>query len=394
MRHTNNQWSTPFRYTVGIFCFIGLVALLIYAREAVKALVIAGFVSYLIMPAVSLLMKKTRLTRTAAVNIIYFSSLVIMVGVPATVTPIFFDEAQVVVKDVLDLAQQISQTLSEPVVIGPTVFHFEQLGEGLAHIQDTALSPLPEEVLALLETTSISIIWFLVIVVSVYIFMMEWPKIREWMIDFSPPAYHDDVKELYRRIRRIWMAYLRGQIVLMLIVGIVFTVAWLIVGIPGALVLGVLTGLFTLVPDVGPFVGVAITVGVALLEGSTWIKISEDPTTNNFWVAGIVIAVYLVLINAKNLFLRPYIMGRSVHMNEALVFIVIMIATVLEGIIGALLVVPVLASAFVIAEYVRRRLLLLPPFEDDGEKQFTAPPEKIKSPRRLKLPQKNKKQAP
>ena len=46
--------------------------------------------------------------------------------------------------------------------------------------------------------------------------------------------------ELYARLREVWMAYLRGQIVLMVVVGIVFTIAWTIMGIPGALVLGVL----------------------------------------------------------------------------------------------------------------------------------------------------------
>ena len=162
----------------------------------------------------------------------------------------------------------------------------------------------------------------------------------------------------------------------MIIVGIVFTIAWIIMGIPGALVLGVIAGLFTLVPDVGPFLAAILAMAVALLEGSSWIPLS------NFWVAGIVLATYLVLINLKNFWLRPYIMGRSVHMNEALIFIAIMIATILEGIMGALLVVPVLASVVVIVEYLRRRVLGLPPFEDDGSKQFVAPQEKIKPARR------------
>jgi predicted PurR-regulated permease PerM len=175
------------------------------------------------------------------------------------------------------------------------------------------------------------------------------------------------------------MAYLRGQIVLMIIVGVVFTIVWLIMGIPGALVLGVLAGLFTLVPDVGPFIAVSLAAGVALLEGSTWGPLADLP---NFWVAGIVVASYLVLINLKNFFLRPIIMGRSVHMNEGLIFVVIIVATILEGIIGALLVVPVLASVVVIAGYVQRRVLGLPPFEDDGSMQFVAPPEKIKPVRR------------
>jgi predicted PurR-regulated permease PerM len=195
----------------------------------------------------------------------------------------------------------------------------------------------------------------------------------------APTPYRPELEELYKRVKRVWMGYLRGQIVLMLIVGVVFTIAWLILGIPGALVLGVIAGLFTLVPDVGPFLAMALAAGVALLEGSTWIPLS------NFWVAAIVVLVYLILINAKNFFLRPIIMGRSVHMNEALVFIVILIATILEGILGALLVVPVLASVVVIAGYVQRKVLGLPPFEDDGSSQFVAPPEKINPPKRTSL---------
>ncbi len=74
-------------------------------------------------------------------------------------------------------------------------------------------------------------------------------------------------------------------------------------------------------------------------------------------------------------------MGRSVHMNEALVFIAIIIATILQGILGALLVVPVLASFIVVGGYIQRRVLGLPPFEDDGTKQFAAPAE-YQAPRR------------
>jgi hypothetical protein len=69
-------------------------------------------------------------------------------------------------------------------------------------------------------------------------------------------------------------------------------------------------------------------------------------------------------------------------MHEALVLIAILIATILEGVLGALLVVPVLASAIVIAGYIQRRVLGLPPFEGDGSTQFVAPPEKIHPPRR------------
>jgi predicted PurR-regulated permease PerM len=368
---TIKHWSLSLRYTMAIIVLVAVIALFIYAREAVKMFVVAAFIAYLISPAVNLLVRNTRFSRRVAVNIVYFSALVILMGVPATLTPIFFDEIKFVASDLLNLSNQISALLLEPVHFGGMVFHFEELGHSFAQVQSSILTPLPEKVLSLLEKTSINALWFLVILVSVHLFMSEWPSIREWIINLSPHVYQRDMRELYKRLRNVWMAYLRGQIVLMLTVGIAFTIAWLVIGIPGALVLGMLAGLFTLIPDVGPFFAFLLAAGVAVLEGSSWIPLSH------FWVAGIVTLTYLVLINLKNFFLRPIIMGRSLRMNEAVIFVAIMAATILEGIMGALLIVPLLASVVVIVEYLRRRILGLPPFVTDDEK-FVRPLEKIR----------------
>ena len=375
----NNQWSITFRYVVGILLFAVFTAFVFYARDAVRNFVLAGFVAYLLNPAVDFLASRSKLKRIAAVNIVFFSSVILLVGLPAGLTPVFYDEAQIVVQDMLDLSAQLGQTLSQPVVFGNLVFHLESWANNLLQVQDAFLAPLPEEILSVLETTSVGVLWFLVILVSVYLLLSRWPQVRESMFSFVLPQYRTETEELYRRIKDIWMAYLRGQIVLMVVVGVVFTIVWLIMGIPGALVLGVIAGLFTLVPDVGPFIAVMLAAGVALLEGSSWIPLS------NFWVAGLVVVVYLILINIKNFFLRPIIMGRSVHMNEGLVFIVIIVATIIEGILGALLVVPVVASLTVIVGYLRRKILGLPAFGDDGTEQFVAPPEKINPPRRKKM---------
>jgi predicted PurR-regulated permease PerM len=115
MKNKDNSWSLPFRYVTGLILFIAIVALLIYAREAVKALIIAAFVAYLISPAVSLLLRNTKLSRKAAVNIVYFSSVIVLVGLPSILTPIFFDEIKIVVQDLLDLSKEMSTILSQPV---------------------------------------------------------------------------------------------------------------------------------------------------------------------------------------------------------------------------------------------------------------------------------------
>jgi predicted PurR-regulated permease PerM len=332
---------------------------------------VAAFVAYLIDPAVVYLSTHSRMSRMAAVNLVFFSALILLVGIPAALAPVFYDEAQIVVGDILDLFAQVQVMLANPIRIGGLVLHLDELGNSLFQFQDSFLTPLPDRALELLETTSVNVLWFLITLVSIHFFLSQWPNMREGLIKFAPPPYRPELRELYQRIRRVWMAYLRGQIVLMLIVGVVFTIAWVVMGIPGALVLGVLAGLFTLVPDVGPFLAAALAVAVALLEGSTWIPLS------NFWVAGIAMLVYLVLIGMKNFFLRPIVMGRSVHMNEALVFIIIVIATILEGILGALLVVPLYASTVMVLGYVQRKVLGEPPFDDVDRNQFVMPEETV-----------------
>lgn len=367
-------WSLPFRYLAGSLLLVALAAFVYYAREALKPVIIAGFIAYLINPAVAILSRNKRISRRAAVNLVYFTTLALLVAVPATVTPIFFDELTGVAQDLMSLLAQLEASLSQPIALAGFEFDLTQLGEGLGRLRSMAIAPVPEDAFLLLESTSRGTIWFLVIIVLVYLFLSQWHVIREWLFDLTPAPYRREAEILYGKVRDVWMAYLRGQILLMFIVGVVFTIAWYIIGIPGAFVLGVIAGLFTLVPDLGPILAVSLAMGVALLEGSTWIPLS------NVWVTVIVFLVYFVLINLKNMWLRPFIMGRMIHMNEGLIFVVILVATILNGILGALLVVPVLASAVIIIQYLLRRILNQPPFEENPRAALPV----VRPPRRIK----------
>jgi predicted PurR-regulated permease PerM len=346
-----SSWSLPFRYSMGLLLLAAFAAFLYYAREAIMPLVVSAFIAYLFSPAAVFLAEKTRLSRRAAVAIVYFTAIALLIAIPATVAPFFVDELTGVGQDLLSLVRQLQAVLSEPVRIMGMSFDLAELGLGLEQLQVALVTPLPENAFWILESTSRGTIWFLVIIVSVYLFLAYWPEMRDWLMGLAPASAQADVQLLYRQVRGVWMAYLRGQLLLMLVVGVIFAIAWTILGIPGAFVLGVLAGLFTLVPDIGPIFAVALAMGVALLEGSTWIPLP------NVWVMVIVFLVYFVLINLKNMWLRPFIMGRSVHMNEGVIFVAILVATILYGILGALLVVPVLASAVIVVNYLLKQIL-------------------------------------
>jgi predicted PurR-regulated permease PerM len=358
MRQENQQWSPSSRYLVFGIVFIILVTGLWYIRTVLEPLIIAAFISYLIHPLVNLLTQRARLSRPAAVNLVYFITLAFLIGTPSTLTPLFFDEFKQVITDVLHVFDQLIVWLMKPHTGSLIPIDYGQIANRLTQFRSTFLSSLPDQAIHLLGKTSLTALWLFVILAAVYYFLAEWPRLRTGFIDSFPDTFHPELNELYQRLRRVWMNYLRGQLLLMAIVGVTFTIAWTIVGIPGALVLGVIAGFLTLIPDVGPLLAVILAAGVALLEGSNW---SWMPASSMI-VMLIVLVIYLVLIAIKNFWLRPLIMGRSVHMHEALVLISIILATILWGILGALLIVPVLASSGVIFDYLRRRVLGMPPF--------------------------------
>lgn len=351
------QWNLPTRYLfLGLLLVLGVFGLW-YIRSVSEPLVIAAFMAYLLIPGVNFLTKRTKLSRRASVNLVFSVFLLMLVGAPASMS-LFLGEAEQIARDLTSLYNQLITILVHPYYIAGYPIDLGQLANSLVEFRDTFVATIGENALQLLEQTSMGALWIIVTLVAVYYFLSEWPHLRERFINSFPEAYHAELEELYQRIRTVWMNYLRGQILLMFIVGVVFTIAWTVIGIPGALALGIVAGFLTLIPDVGPFLAAMLAVGVALLEGSSWIPLSS------IWVGVIVLAVYLVLIAIKNFWLRPYIMGRSVHMPEPLVFIFIIMATVLWGILGALLVIPVSASLAVIFDYLRRRVLGMTPFPD------------------------------
>jgi predicted PurR-regulated permease PerM len=358
MKGQYQPWSPTLRYLVFGIALILLVVGVWFIRSILQPIIIAAFIAYLINPAVNLLTQRTHMSRRLAVGLVYFITLAVLIGTPSTLTPIFFDQIKLEITEVGNITNQIIAWLSNPNLIPGIPINLGGLAAQLTQFRTTFLSTLQGQALQLLGKTSLGALWLLVILAAVYYFLAEWPRLRNGFIGSFPYEYRSELNELYQRLQSIWMAYLRGQLLLMAIVGVTFTIAWTIIGIPGALVLGVVAGFLTLIPDVGPFLAAMLAIAVALLEGSNW---SWMPASN-IVVSLITLVTYLLLISIKNIWLRPFIMGRSVHMHEAVVLISIILSTILWGILGALLVVPVLASLGVIFDYLRRRILGLPPF--------------------------------
>ena len=361
------HWDLSFRYWVLSALTILFIGLLWWARELIGPLVIGALLAFLLNPAIEFLSHHTRLSRAWVATIVFVAGVGGVVALSALLVPVLIDEIQIQFVDFQDILARLQAILSQPVVFLNWEFSFEYLIPDLTRLLSERITTLPENAFLLLEATSKNLIWSLVILATVYYLLRDWLRLRNWCFQAIPEPYQADARQIYVEIRRIWQGYLRGNLALMLVTGIMFSLAWLLIGVPGALIIGLITGLLTIIPDLGPAIAAVLAIIVALFEGSTYLQIS------NFWFAALVAGVYLLLINIKNIWIRPRIFARSVHMHDGIVFIAIMAAVVLQGILGALVVVPVLASAGVLGRYVYHQLLGSPPRASDEEEGENSP---------------------
>jgi len=345
------QWSISFRYRILSILTILFVGLLWFVRELISPLIIGALIAFVLNPAIGFLTRYTKLSRSWAATIVLFTGLGGVIALSSLMMPKLIDEIQVLFVDIQSIFSQTQETLSQPVTILEWEFNFEYLMPDITRLFSETITAIPENTFHLLEATSKNLIWGLVILATTYYLLRDWGRLRDWLFKLIPEIYQPDFRLIYDEVKQIWQGYLRGNLALMLITGALFTLAWLAIGLPGAFILGLITGVLTIIPDLGPAIAAALATVVALFEGSIYLDIT------NFWFAVLVIGIYMLLINIKGIWIRPRIFARSVHMHDGIVFIAIMAAVVLQGILGALVIVPVLASAGVLGRYIYHQLM-------------------------------------
>jgi predicted PurR-regulated permease PerM len=185
---------------------------------------------------------------------------------------------------------------------------------------------------------------------------MDWQGLRDWLVNILPESGREDARRLIVEVDHIWRAYMQGTLALMLIMGILFIIIGLAIGLPGAVAIGLITGFLSMIPELGPWISGIIAVAIAYFAGSNHLPIS------NFWFAVLVAGIYLVITQVKSIWLRPQVMGRYMRMNTGVVFLAILAAAMLQGILAALVILPILATVGLLGRYVRARLLHLEPW--------------------------------
>lgn len=373
------RWNQTTRRVVAVVLIALTAAFLWFARDLFFPLVLAGLIAYLLNPFVDYVDEHSPLPRSGAVTLVFVVVLVVVLLLAALLLPDLVAQFR-------DSSQELQSSLEavEGLVVTLEAQFRALLPDGLAGDGQLGIQPLVDDlvqeiqarinetlratrVVGLVQSTTNSVVWGLVTLVTAFYLLKDWARLRDWLFGLAPRASRKDVRRLYVEIRRVWQLYLRGQLRLMIFVGGLCVIGGLLVGLPGAVLLGVMAGVLDIIPSLGPTIAMILATIVAFAVGSTILPIS------NFWFALLVLGIYSAIQLVENIWLRPQIMGSSVRLHPGVVFVAFFTAIMLSGIVLALLIVPLVGTAFVIGRYVRCRMLGIPPWDDAGPSQPPLP---------------------
>lgn len=185
-------------------------------------------------------------------------------------------------------------------------------------------------------TSSVSFVmtvfsWLIVVLYVVFI-MIDYDRISAGMKRMVMPKYRRLVFRIAGDVKRSMNAYFRGQALVALCVGILFSIGFLIIGLPLAVVMGMFIGLLNMVPYLQL---------VSLIPTTLICLVCAADGSASFWpLFWQMIAVYCVVQAIQDLVLTPRIIGKAMSMNPAFIFLSLSVWGTLLGFVGLIIAIP------------------------------------------------------
>jgi predicted PurR-regulated permease PerM len=365
------RWSSTFKMITGLTAAALILALLIYFRSIIGPLILAFILIYLLHPLAAFLNSHTRLSWRASVNIIYIFFLIILIT-SSTLTGLAAVQQiqsliKVIERFVNDLPNLINKLSVEIIIIGPyriDLSQYTNLGQFGTQVINALQSLLGRAgaLAGTLATATVSTIarGFFVMIIS-YFVLADAGKVPSTLDYINIPGYSYDVQRISTALGRIWNAFLRGQLTIVIMVIFSYTILLSILGVRFAFAIAILAGLARFVPYVGPVINYIVLGLVTLFQGGNYFNLAP------IYYTILAIGLSILMDQIYDNLVSPRIMGKSLGVHPAAVLVVAIIAANLIGIIGLVLAAPVLASVNLIARYTVNKMFDRDPWVDYKE---------------------------
>ncbi len=355
------NWSLRQRARAIITLILALVALVVLylARAALLPFILGLLLAYMMLPFINWLdprlqfvFRHRRLARTLAVLVGYVLVFAILAGLTAFIIPPIATQVSRLTQGLPDLARRAYSAAPEVVQLWLDRYNEAvppEIRLALERSIQDRLQALIEALQAGLFKTigvlfsTVSFVLGLVIVpLWMFYILRDQPEMNASLYRLIPTAYHEDVRSIRALMDEVLSGYLRGQLILVVIVALMFFIGLELIGIDFALLLGTIVGLLEIIPVLGPILGAipALVVTLATAPSKVWL----------------VVLLAILVQQIENSFFVPQIAGGTVRLHPAIVMIALVIGGAVAGAVGLVLSVPVTAIIRDLAHYLYLRL--------------------------------------
>lgn len=353
------KWSTDTKRYIVLFGVV-LLGLAIYRFNfLIGPLAISLLLAYLLNPLMDFVQERLHFRRAVGAMVLLWLVLVLLILVSILLVQSVLVQLQSLQLDLDQISEQISDFLAHPLEIGNFTIDVQQLFDQLRSSISSFVQPLIDRVLTIGADVAQGLIWLIFIFISSFYFMKDAHTINLWLVQVMPAGFRDDFILLRARVARTWSNFFRGQLVLAITMGFVVGLSMWAIGLPNALIIGVLFGVLEVVPNFGPVIASVPTILIALFQGSTWLFVG-----NNIAFAIVVVILSFLLQQIENVVLVPRILGHHLNLYPIAVLLAVIAGASLAGVLGILLASPVLATIRDIVRYIMARLQDRPPFPE------------------------------
>ena len=352
-------FSRSIKRGAGLAIGVGLVAALVLLAVAASRVLILMFIAVILasglQPFIAWIRGHLPIGRGPTILLVYFTFLAVVVGMALVIVPAAISQLDRTIASLppfFDRAREWAATL-QPLALSRTALAL--IDAAARTIPPDGTTPAPGQVVQVGLTLAETLTSLLTLLTVVYFWLTEHARLQRYTLAFVPTHRRKRARDVWNAAETRLGMWVRGELILMSAIGIGAAVAYSLLGVPAALLLGLTASIAEAIPIVGPLLGAIPAVLVAA-------TVSPELALE---VAG----TYLVLQLIEGNILVPLVMRNTTGISPFLVILSVLIGAAAGGFVGALLAVPIAAVGEVLIEGLQSREV--PIAEDPGVAEAT-----------------------
>lgn len=311
--------------------------------------VIGMAIAYLLAPVMARL-SCTGMPRSAAALVILLSFFAVVVAVLGLIIPFAYREAVQLAQALPSYAEQTRAALQPYFETLQTRFGAEDLSSYKDMVQGwvgrifAVSGTVAGGVAGGLISGGQAVVGFVALCaltpLVAFFMMVQWDVITRWVDDMIPRGSYETVKGLLHDINAKLGGFIRGQVMVSLILGSAYALALSVAGLKYGFLIGVVTGVLSIIPYVGSTFGLVASIALA------WFQSGGDWT-----YVGVIAAIFLTGQFIEGNFITPRVMGQAVGLHPLWILFALLAGGAMFGLVGMLLSVPVAVIVSVLSQF-------------------------------------------